>query len=322
MTLANFLCIGTARSGTTFLHNSISGHSQIYVPTLRKEQNFFDANYHLGLPFYEITAFSGVRDEIAIGEVTPNYIYDPACAERVYESLGPDIKLIVCLRNPAERAYSNYLMYFNWLWESETFKKAIELEPQRLKEKTSQHLDYRARSCYASQLVRYLKFYSPEQMFFIEFENELKAAKDKMLAELFDFLGVDQEKIHGSDSDLARNISVVPTVTYFENSQNVSINKPGGEAVTVHVPADSLLILNLLGGLYVPRGLPELPGFPIEIIRHPSRHMRKFVEKRQSHTPPPKLSEEKCKELNNALFKDDILLLEEQTGRSFSSWLH
>jgi hypothetical protein len=106
--IISFYCIGTQKAGTTTLHDILKTHSQIYLPE-NKEAHFFDRNdrFNKGINWYLNYFFSSVKNEKAIGSFTPEYIFFPKVAKRIYESLGTNIKFIVILRNPVERAISN-----------------------------------------------------------------------------------------------------------------------------------------------------------------------------------------------------------------------
>ena len=74
--------------------------------------------YRYGAHYYESRFFTGHTTEEAVGEITPLYmLYDDVPA-RIYETLGADVKLIFCFRNPAKRAFSNYLQNVRMTWES------------------------------------------------------------------------------------------------------------------------------------------------------------------------------------------------------------
>ena len=109
MTLPTFVGIGVPRAGTTWLHTLLDGHPQVYLPTRRKEVRFFDRHFEHGLDWYEgffCTPGEAARYQ-AIGEISPQYLYERGCADRIFEVL-PSAKLLVMLRHPVDRAYSQY----------------------------------------------------------------------------------------------------------------------------------------------------------------------------------------------------------------------
>jgi hypothetical protein len=113
MALPNFLIVGAPKCGTTSLYQYLRQHPDVYMSPL-KEPRYFPC-------FGVLPGESGVRDraeyerlfdgaktERAIGEASPNYLHAPQAAERIAAEL-PDAKIIVSLRNPADRTYSSYL---------------------------------------------------------------------------------------------------------------------------------------------------------------------------------------------------------------------
>lgn len=123
MTMPNFLVIGAAKSGTTSLYNYLKQHPQIYMSPM-KEPAFFafegiatfrgpwkswaSRNTVTSIEAYR-ALFQGVSDEVAIGEASQTYLVHPNAPERIRHYV-PDVKLIAILRDPVERAYSDYLM--------------------------------------------------------------------------------------------------------------------------------------------------------------------------------------------------------------------
>ena len=121
--LPNFIVIGAPKSGTTSLFYYLGQHPDIYLP-VRKELHFFSyeelskRNHGPGdaeivgnlCATYEqyVAHYRDVKTERAIGEVSPSYLYYSASAERIYSMLG-SIKIIAILRNPIDKAYSQYM---------------------------------------------------------------------------------------------------------------------------------------------------------------------------------------------------------------------
>lgn len=113
MALPNFMIIGAQKSGTTWLAHNLRHHPDVFMP--EGEVHFFSSeqNRSKGLSWYQ-ERFAGVTSEKAIGEKTPEYLCVggerdksqwPDVHKRIHETL-PDVKLIVLLRNPVERAIS------------------------------------------------------------------------------------------------------------------------------------------------------------------------------------------------------------------------
>lgn len=160
MSLPTFLGIGAQKAGTTWLHTLLNSHPDVYMPTKRKEVHYFDWHYHKGLSWYERFFPADAEGRFkAVGEISPDYLFEAECAPRIHELL-PSVQLIVILRHPIQRAFSQYKMHladFNW---KISFEEAIELRP-----------DIIERGKYAKQLQPYLSVFSPEQLLVLIFED-------------------------------------------------------------------------------------------------------------------------------------------------------
>lgn len=180
MTLPNFLVIGAQRSGTTWLDRKLRSHPDIYLPDRRKEIHYFDKYYDRGLEWYEhfFPTPDHAADYCAIGEISPMYLFDPAVPARVHEYL-PDSKLIVILRNPAERAYSQYRLWVNSSGERRDFLTVLEEHPGIFE-----------RGLYNAQIRRYLEYFSWSDILVIIFEN-IHHDPLSALNEIAGFLSVD-----------------------------------------------------------------------------------------------------------------------------------
>src|SRR3954468_6264414 len=113
MPLPNFLIVGAPKCGTTSLYQYLGQHPEVYMSRLKEPRYFPSFGLVPGTDLVRTRAeyeqlFDGATTERAIGEATPNYLHAPQAAERIVAEL-PDAKIIVSLRNPADRAYSSYL---------------------------------------------------------------------------------------------------------------------------------------------------------------------------------------------------------------------
>jgi len=121
----NFLVIGAQKSGTTWLYYYLREHPDVFVPYEKKELAFFDEKRNFEKMEFDgyCAYFKGVQNERAIGEVTPGYLwcsnshpewgalppFREGIPRRVLSYLGNDLKIIVLLRNPVDRAISAFL---------------------------------------------------------------------------------------------------------------------------------------------------------------------------------------------------------------------
>lgn len=144
--LPNFLIVGAAKSGTSSLHNYLNQHQDVFMPSYNikgikvKEPRFFikdlvEHRLHYGVWNWEeyISLFDSVKDEKAIGESTVLYLYYyNHSIKNIKKYLGEDVKIIIMLRNPVDRAYSAFHHVSRGFKEQYTFEKALEMEEGRL----------------------------------------------------------------------------------------------------------------------------------------------------------------------------------------------
>jgi hypothetical protein len=119
----NFLVLGAGRSGTTTLHAWLGQHPDVLI-SRPKETDFFDRTYAKGLDAYWRDHFSHWSGQLAVGEATPAYLRLPFVARRIQRDL-PDVRLIVSLRNPVDRAYSSWWMDYARGFDDRPFEVAV-----------------------------------------------------------------------------------------------------------------------------------------------------------------------------------------------------
>ena len=183
MTLPNFLVIGAHKCGTTSLYQYLAQHPEVFVSPV-KEANYFWWEGQAEDRFSAKTRgeyerlFEGVKGEKAIGEASPQYLNNENSAERIRREL-PGAKLVVSLRNPADRAYSHYLSLLRNGYETRPAVQA--LQPESL---CVQH------GFYYPRLLRYYERFPRERIHVILFDD-LVSDSPAIMRRLFEFLGVD-----------------------------------------------------------------------------------------------------------------------------------
>jgi hypothetical protein len=191
----DFLIIGTKRGGTTSLFNYLLEHPLVapLFPALenRKGVHYLDANFNKGRAWYRShfpTALSrtlrghGGRPAI-VGESSPYYLFHPHAPRRARYTL-PDVKLIVLLRNPVDRAFSHYKERTRNGVEDLTFEEALDQEPARLSGELErmrhdpgynsfahEHFSYVSQGFYLPQLERWMDEYPLERFCIIRSED-------------------------------------------------------------------------------------------------------------------------------------------------------
>lgn len=135
-----FLIVGGQRCGTTSMFKTLSQHPAVSPVVLHKGVHYFDVNYDHGFPWYlghfplRRQVASGRRatsPAVLTGESSPYYMFHPLAPERIASEL-PEVRLIVLVRDPVERAYSAHTHERARGFENEDFARAIELEPERI----------------------------------------------------------------------------------------------------------------------------------------------------------------------------------------------
>ncbi len=195
-----YIIIGAQKSGTTSLYQWIVQHPNVQQ-ALRKEIHYFDRHHEKSVAWY-LSHFPQSQDtgRFLLGEATPNYFFHPTAARRLSQ-LFPDIKLILVLRNPIERAYSHFQHNIRRNRIQGTFEKALALEEEifsankgQLPEVFSQTPEYWwhsyvNRGIYSRQLEIWQKYFQPEQLLIFKSE-EMFRHPDRTAAKTYDFLGL------------------------------------------------------------------------------------------------------------------------------------
>ena len=199
MILPNFLIIGAARSGTTTLYTCMQEHPDIFMPgNKRPEPHFFlkEEEYKKGLDYYSEKYFSLWNGEKARGEASTSYLYQSHVARRIHKHL-PGVRLIAILRNPVDRAYSNYWITVQNGLDDVSFEEAVGREGERINApksefwRTVQPHAYLDRGYYFKQLKYYLEYFKREQLLILLFDD-LRQSPDRVVREVFRFLEVDE----------------------------------------------------------------------------------------------------------------------------------
>jgi hypothetical protein len=202
----DFIIIGAQKCGTSTIFKHLGKHPEIKLPR-KKELHFFDENYSLGLDWY-LRYFNKNRDTVPVctGEASPFYFFHPLAPVRIYNTY-PDIKLILLLRNPVNRAYSQYQHMKRKGRISLSFEHCIRLEEDVLagrkeafyQEENHSDLMYRrfsflTRSRYAEQLAEWYRYFDREQLLIIRSEDYFKDA-GQTFQQVFRYLGLPPAEI-------------------------------------------------------------------------------------------------------------------------------
>jgi hypothetical protein len=194
--LPDFIIAGAPRSATTWLYMLARRHPQLAMaePTAPEPKFFLvDELWQRGVGYYSKKWFDPLPAGRVLGEKSTNYLESPRVAERMSRVL-PRAKLIFLLRNPVDRAYSNYLWSRQNGIETEPFERALDLEEQRERELPPQlryarpHA-YFSRGLYAEHLIRFFDRFPREHILVLRHED-VTACPERVAAALHRFLGV------------------------------------------------------------------------------------------------------------------------------------
>ncbi len=292
----DFFIVGVAKSGTSSLWAYLKAHDQVFMPndSLFKEPAYFSKKNRFTCQKNYIDLFSSAENSHKrIGEASTAYITDPGAAEKIFR-FNPRAKIIITLRNPADRAYSLY----NWMVQEGyeyalSFEKALHLEKKRVFKKIPNFWEpeyywnymYFQSGLYYEQVKRYLVRFKDNVL--ILTLDELKSTPQKVYETICSFLEIRTDKI-------------VPTV-YNESRE-----------VYHPVLQFSLRKLNT--------GIAQLMKTVFRY--HYERKSRRdlFIYPGQKKIPPEKLSE-KTRNLLIAAYRDDLMKLSKLTGRTFNHWI-
>lgn len=201
--LPNFLIVGAAKSGTSSLHNYLNQHPEVFMPSYNKEgmkvkeprfliKDLVQHRLHNGVWNWEEykSLFNDVKDEISIGESTVLYLYYYKHAiDNIKKHLGENVKIIIMLRNPTDRAYSAFQHVSRGLKEQNSFEEALEIEKGRMDKDSSltPMVMYKEMGLYHDMVRAYKKnFKNVHIIFYEDFRDDTEGEIKK----IFKFLGL------------------------------------------------------------------------------------------------------------------------------------
>jgi Sulfotransferase family len=296
------LVIGAPKAGTSALHTALAQHPQIY-PSPAKEPKYYmcwdapppayrgpgDAHSNQEWIWRRETyeaLFHGAPEGAVRLESTPFYLYMPAARRRIAEEL-PEAKLIVIVRDPIDRAYSNWMhLWVDGLEPISDFVDAWHAEDSRVAAGWAPFWHYRRLGRYGDQLTDLFARVERDRVFVLRYWQLVSQPKET-LNSVTRFLGIAEDQITVIAPDNAR-----PFV------------EPGVRASVL--------------GRVIRAGATVGTNLPPEVWRHASKPLVSLLQ-RGGPTQRPKLTAERRTALL-ADCDDDITLLEETLGESFEDW--
>ena len=238
--IPNFFIAGAAKCGTTSLYHYLKQHPQVYMSPIKEPNHFstdiqpgdFSAEYKRYEKSKNLDVASYVRGDMkqeqwgayvhdpedyrllfrhaenksAIGEISNSYLYSHVAAREIFNNL-PEARIVIILRQPAERAFSHYMANLRDGRTTLPFRKEIEFDDAKpIHGWGISHL-YFELGLYYDQVKRYLDIFPRDQVKILLFDD-LKNNRQQLLVELFSFLHIDHH--NGINTTEAYNEARVP----------------------------------------------------------------------------------------------------------------
>jgi hypothetical protein len=201
--LPNFLIVGAEKCGTTSLYQYFKQHPDVYLPA-KKELHYFSYDLigkNAGGPGsanvlawacatreeYE-SHYRGIGSYAAVGEVSPSYFYFSQISERIRSELGRP-KIIIMLRNPIQKAHSQYMHLVRDNKETLPFFDALMAEEDRIEAGWGPLWRYSESSLYAARIAKYIEVFGEEHIK-IGLFDELSNSPRTLINDMFEFIGV------------------------------------------------------------------------------------------------------------------------------------
>jgi hypothetical protein len=249
----NFFIVGAAKSGTSTLWQHLKQHPAVFMPPneLDKEPAYFSPLKRRRSFDQYLDLFQKAHDRHRrIGEASTAYLTDPASA-RLIQQFNPESKIIIILRNPADRAYSAYnwmvMEGYEYAW---SFRRALHLERKRAGKTIPNYWEpeyywnymYGAAGMYYDQVRRFVELFEDNVLIirFDDFIANLQSEYNRICS----FLGVESDDISPSAQNVSR--SVYSPVLQFvlrklSNRLNHYAIKHAGYKITSKQKRDRLL---------------------------------------------------------------------------------
>lgn len=197
--LPDFLVISPSKSGTNTLYEMLRQHPEICMAKHVKGTRFFNRFYYRGIDWYS-QLFSHCLPDSVKGEVDETYfVSESPVPERIHRYL-PNIKLIICLRNPVDRAISLYFQFVKFGLLKRSFQEAVK-EPQYYRLLVTDNF-------YTNHLIRFQRYFSKENTMIFLFED-LTKNMHSTIKSVYSFLGVD-DRFHPTSIDKKFNPAQKP----------------------------------------------------------------------------------------------------------------
>ncbi len=185
--LPDFFIVGAAKSATTWLTVCLATHPSVFLPM--HEPHYFSVKYDPRDPVPQSYSrlFAPAKSSQCIGENSNTYMIDPGVPARIY-SLIPNARIIACLRNPVDRAYSDYCMHYRTGRVSSDISKY--LDPEH-----SVKPLFLEAGLYYLHLTRYMQHFTADQLL-VCLHEDIATEPCGVLTSAAEFLGISNGEQH------------------------------------------------------------------------------------------------------------------------------
>lgn len=202
----NFLLVGGAKCGSTSLYYLLNQHPDIFMPKFKEPLYFISdvikkiskkdlAFKNEGLKDHFIhneqdylKLFENVRNETSIGEASATYMYYHKCSIPKIKNMLNDPKIIIILREPVEKSFSQYKHLLKLNAEKLSFEESLEQEDVRISENYTAMYHYKAQGSYFNQIKAFFENFSNVLVVFMD---ELRTDPISVSQKCYSFLDVD-----------------------------------------------------------------------------------------------------------------------------------
>jgi hypothetical protein len=301
--LPDFLIVGAPKAGTTALHTALASHPSLTLSNPKEPKYFLcgDApapayvgpgDAHSRREWIWRRAdyrrlFAAARPDQLCGESTPLYLRDVAAHQRIADAV-PNAKLIAVVRDPVDRAYSNWMhLWVDGLEPEADFLAACDAEQKRIDAGWAPFWRYCELGKYGEQLRSLFERFAREQVLIVRY-RDLVDAPETALDQVCRFLGVEPGRLTAVPRDNMR-----PFVADSARRRALSHVMRTGARVAATLPP--------------------------QVWRRASQPILAAMHRGSDADRPHLTVEQRCQLVE--VFRDDIALLGDLTGTSYDDWL-
>ena len=297
--LPNTFLIGAQKAATTSLYYWLSQNQEICAPLSVKDYAFFTRPEYYNLGISHINDFYkyDFHNQNVVLQGSVHYIFFEDALKRIYQH-QPKANFILSLRHPIKRAISAYRFAKKFNYEFESFERAIKLEQKRLQStdiRKQSECTYLHHGLYYKQISTFLKYFEKEQLH-ICFYEDIKSDPDRVIKEIFDFLGVDS--------------SFSPELKPMNRTGELK-NKTFQKIAFGEHPVRNFIVRKILRKLIPEKTRTSLRWKVIDMNTNSSQASLKEIDIPQNTF-----------DFLTTFFEDDITKLEELLDKDLSHWKH